>query len=340
MTRKTILLVFGGESSEHDVSISSARNIYAALDGEKYDTLLGYIDRRGKWWLLDEWSDEPAHHGRAQLLCAPGTGSLMVVPGNTVIHPDVVLPVLHGKNGEDGTIQGLLALSHIPFVGCDMTAGAVCMDKILTKQILEANGIQTVDFVVYRKGEKIPAYRDIAETLGTVMFVKPSRAGSSVGVTKVHDESEFTPAIEEALRHDDRVLIERAVAGREIEIAVLGAPPYHQVAQAVGEIIPGSEFYDYDDKYSADSKSQVIADVEIDQNLKESIREISARAYTVLGCRGLSRIDYLVEGNTPYVIEVNTFPGFTNISMYPKLWRADGLHYPDLIDRLINDALK
>lgn len=340
MTRKTILLVFGGESSEHDVSISSARNIYAALDGEKYDTLLGYIDRRGKWWLLDEWSDEPARHGRAQLLCAPGTGSLMVVPGNTVIHPDVVLPVLHGKNGEDGTIQGLLALSHIPFVGCDMTAGAVCMDKILTKQILEANGIKTVDFVVYRKGEKIPAYRDIAETLGTVMFVKPSRAGSSVGVTKVHDESEFTPAIEEALRHDDRVLIERAVTGREIETAVLGVPPCHQVAQAVGEIIPGSEFYDYDDKYSADSKSQVIADVKIDQNLKESIREISARAYTVLGCRGLSRIDYLVEGNTPYVIEVNTFPGFTNISMYPKLWRADGLHYPDLIDRLINDALK
>ena len=324
MTRKTILLVFGSESSEHDVSINSARNIYAALDGEKYDTLLGYIDRCGKWWLLDEWSDEPAHHGRAQLLCAPGTGSLMVVPGNTVIHPDVVLPVLHGKNGEDGTIQGLLALSHIPFVGCDMTASAVCMDKILTKQILEANGIKTVDFVVYRK----------------VMFVKPSRAGSSVGVTKVHDESEFTPAIEEALRHDDRVLIERAVAGREIETAVLGVPPYHQVAQAVGEIIPGSEFYDYDDKYSADSKSQVIADVEIDQSLKESIREISARAYTVLGCRGLSRIDYLVEGNTPYVIEVNTFPGFTNISMYPKLWRADGLHYPDLIDRLINDALK
>lgn len=340
MTRQAVLLLFGGESSEHDVSISSARNVYAAMDGSKYDVLLGYIDRRGKWWLLDEWSDNLVHHGGVQLLVAPGTGSLMVVPGNTVIHPDVILPVLHGKNGEDGTLQGLAALSHIPIVGCDTTASAVCMDKVLTKQVLEANGIKTVEFVVYRKGETLPDYREVAEKLGAVLFVKPSRAGSSVGVTKVHDESEFISAVEAALAHDDRVLIERAVTGREIETAVLGVPPRHRVAQAVGEIIPGAEFYDYNDKYAADSTSQVIIDVALDPELKSKVRDISSRAYAVLGCSGLARVDYLVENSEPYVIEVNTFPGFTNISMYPKLWRTDGVHYPELIDTLIHDALK
>ncbi len=340
MTKPAILLIFGGESSEHDVSVNSARNIYASIDGDKYEITLCYIDRHGKWWLLDEWSNNVEHHGGSQLLTAPGTGSLMVIPGNAVIHPDVILPVLHGKNGEDGTIQGLAALSHIPIVGCDTTASAVCMDKVLTKQILEANGIRTVEFVVYRKGETMPSYREIADKLGDVLFVKPSRAGSSVGVTKVHDESEFIPAIEAALPHDDRVLIERAVVGREIETAVFGTPPHHEVAQAVGEIIPGAEFYDYDDKYSSDSTSQVIVDVNLDDRVKQRVRDISHRAYAALGCSGLARIDYLIEGDEPYVIEVNTFPGFTNISMYPKLWRADGIHYPELVDKLIQDAMK
>lgn len=338
MARKTILLVFGGESSEHDVSISSARNVYAAMDGEKYDTKLCYIDRHGKWWLLDAWTDSLDRHGGAQLLVAPGARGFMTIPGNTIVHPDVILPVLHGKNGEDGTVQGLAELAHIPIVGCDTTASAVCMDKVLTKQILEANGIKTVKFVVYRRGESMPRYVDVSALLGEVLFVKPSRAGSSVGVSKVHDENEFIPAIEEALMHDDRVLIERAVTGREIETAALGNPPHHRIAQAVGEIVPGAEFYDYDDKYANDSASQVIVDVDIDPRVKETIRETSRRAFAVLGCTGLSRIDYLLEGDQPYVIEVNTFPGFTNISMYPKLWRADGIHYPELIDQLIEHA--
>lgn len=340
MTRHTVLLLFGGESSEHDVSISSARNVYAAIDGEKYDTLLGYIDRNGKWWLIREWTDNLDMHGGSQLLAAPGTGSFMLIPGNTVIHPDVILPVLHGKNGEDGTVQGLAALVHIPIVGCDTTASAVCMDKVLTKQVLESNGIKTVECAVHHKGEPMPRYGTISAKLGSVLFVKPSRAGSSVGVTKVHDEDEFIPAIERALQHDDRVLIERAVTGREIETAALGMPPHHTIASAVGEIIPGAEFYDYDDKYASDSTSQVIVDVDLDADLKEKIRDISRQTFAALGCMGLSRIDYLVEGDEPYVIEVNTFPGFTNISMYPKLWRADGLHYPELVDRLIQDALK
>lgn len=240
--RKVVLLVFGGESSEREFSIKSARNIYAALDGDKYDTKLCYIDSRGKWWLLDRWLDNPDSHGGSQLLFSMGTGSLVVIPNNTLIRPDVILPVLHGKNGEDGTIQGLAALAHIPIVGCDTAASALCMDKVLAKQVLESNNIKTVEFIVHRKGYDIPSYDSVASELGETLFVKPSRSGSSVGVTKVHNESEFAPAIELALTHDDRVLIERAVSGREIETAVLGTPPNHRVAEAMGEIIPGADF--------------------------------------------------------------------------------------------------
>jgi D-alanine-D-alanine ligase len=171
------------------------------------------------------------------------------------------------------------------------------------------------------------------------MFVKPARSGSSVGVSKVTNQTAFITAIKTALEHDDRVLIERAVTGREIETAVLGNPPKHKVS-GVGEIIPGAEFYDYEDKYSPDSTSQALTNVELADDLAEKIRDTSARAYEVLGCTGLARVDYLLEGNKFYVIEVNTLPGFTNISMYPKLWRATGMHYPELIDALIASALK
>lgn len=334
MTRITVLLLFGGESSEHDVSIQSARNVYAAMDGDKYDVLLAYIDRAGKWWLLDGWQDDLLSHGGSQLLAAPGTRSFMTMPGSAVIHPDVILPILHGKNGEDGTVQGMAALLHIPIVGCDMTASAVCMDKLLTKQILEANGIKTAEYRVYRQGNPLPDYASIAEELGEVVFVKPTRSGSSVGVSKVHNENEFLPAIRAALEHDDKVLIERAIIGRELETAVLGNPPEHRVSD-VGEIIAGAEFYDYDDKYSSTSTSQVKSEIELDDDLRATIRQTSYAAYEALGCTGLARIDYLVEGDRPYVIEVNTLPGFTNISMYPKLWRAKGMSYSSLIDELI-----
>lgn len=339
MTRQTVLLLFGGESSEHDVSISSARNVYAAMDGDKYNVLICYIDRHGKWWLLPRWTDELSEHGGSQLLAAPGTKSFMTIPGNNIIHPDVILPILHGKNGEDGTVQGLASLLHIPIVGCDTTASAVCMDKVLTKQILQANGIKTADYVVHRRGSVLPKYDEVREQLGDTLFVKPSRSGSSVGVTKVHNKTEFIPAIHKALEHDDRVLIERAVSGRELETAVMGNPPHHTVS-GIGEIVVGAEFYDYDDKYSADSTSQVLTNVDLDPAVAEAIRGISAKAYEVLGCRGLARVDYILAGKVPYLLEVNTLPGFTNISMYPKLWRAAGMHYPELIEALIDNAVK
>jgi D-alanine-D-alanine ligase len=176
------------------------------------------------------------------------------------------------------------------------------------------------------------------QKLGPTLFVKPARSGSSVGVSKVHNEAEFMPAMHLALVSDDRVLIERAVTGRELETAVLGVAPHHKVS-GIGEIIPGAEFYSYDDKYAADSTSQVLTNIELSEELTERIRQTSHKAFEVLGCRGLARIDYLLEGDIPYVIEVNTLPGFTNISMYPKLWRATGMHYPALIDALISSAI-
>lgn len=339
MTRLTVLLLFGGESSEHDVSIMSARNVYAAMDGEKYKTLLCYIDRNGKWWLLDEWTDNLSRHGGVQLLAAPGTGSFMTIPGNTVVRADVLLPILHGKNGEDGSMQGLAQLVHVPIVGCDTTASAVCMDKAAAKQILVANGIKTAKYHIYRRGTKLPEYEELVAELGNTLFVKPSRAGSSMGVSKVQNEAELARAIKLALEHDDTVLVEEAIVGRELETAVLGNPPKHKVS-GVGEIVAGAEFYDYEDKYAEDSQAQVLTNVDLPEDVEAKIRETSHKVYEVLGCRGLARVDYLLKGSTPYVLEINTLPGFTNISMYPKLWRAAGMHYPALIDTLITDALQ
>lgn len=339
MTRQTVLLLFGGESSEHDVSIMSARNVYAAMDGEKYTIHLCYIDRNGKWWLLDGWSDTLERHGGVQLLAAPGTGGFMAIPGNSIVSPDVILPILHGKNGEDGTVQGLAELLHIPIVGCDVTASAVCMDKALTKQVLVANGIKTAKFIIHRSGKPAPSYELVVQTLGETIFIKPSRAGSSMGVSKVRAEHEYKKAITAALEHDSTILIEEAIVGRELETAVLGTIPKHKVS-GVGEIISGAEFYDYADKYADDSTAQVLTNVELPESVEQAIRDTSYKVYEAMGCKGLARVDYLLKGSTPYVLEINTLPGFTNISMYPKLWRANGMHYPELIDNLIQDALK
>lgn len=339
MTRLTVLLLFGGESSEHDVSIMSARNVYAAMDGEKYDIKLCYIDPLGKWWLLDEWKENLERHGGMQLLAAPGTSSFMMIPGNGVVRIDVILPILHGRHGEDGTVQGLAELVHVPIVGCDVMASAVCMDKALTKQVLLANGIKTAKCIIYRRGAPLLDYDHITKELGEVLFVKPSRSGSSVGVSKVTQKDDFARAMKKALEHDDTVLIEEAIVGRELETAVLGNFPKHKVS-GVGEIISGAEFYDYDDKYADDSTAQVLTNIDLPDSVEEAIRETSLKVYEVLGCRGLARVDYLLKGATPYVLEINTLPGFTNISMYPKLWRAAGMHYPELIDELIQNALK
>lgn len=339
MQRTTVLLLFGGESSEHDVSISSARNVYAAIDDTKFELILGYIDRGGKWWLLDSFETDVSTRSSSQIIPVLGSNSFMTIPNNRLLKPDVILPILHGKNGEDGSVQGLAQLLHIPIVGCDMTASAICMDKLATKEILDAHHIKIAPYETHRSYDAVPDFNHLSMRLGSPMFVKPSRAGSSVGVSKVYSDEELIEALELAHQHDDVALIERGITGRELEVAVLGNPPHHKTS-GVGEIKPGDDFYSYDAKYSSSSTSQAIVSADLDENVRTHIKQQAGRIYEILGCRGLARIDFfLTDDNTLYLNEVNTLPGFTNISMYPKLWRAEGVTYGQLIERLIQLAI-
>lgn len=339
MQRTTVLLLFGGESSEHEVSISSARNVYAAMDNTKFDVILGYIDRVGKWWLLDQLAGEINTHGLPQLTSVLGSECFVTIPSNRVIKPDVIMPILHGKNGEDGSVQGLAQLLHVPIVGCGMTASSICMDKVATKQILQANDIRIVPYRVHHSYDPKPDFNKLSMRLGSPLFIKPANAGSSVGVSKVYSEDELTVALELAHKHDDVALIERGIAAHELEVAILGNPPHHKVS-GVGEIQSGDDFYTYDAKYAASSSSKCIIPADISIETIAYIKQVALKVYELLGCRGLARIDFFMdEDGKIYVNEVNTLPGFTNISMYPKLWRAQGILYPELIESLISAAL-
>ncbi len=335
MDQKTVLLLFGGESSEHEVSISSARNVYAAIDNTKFNVILGYIDTQGKWWLLDRFSSDINTHGAPQLAPVLGTGGFVSFPSSRIVKPDVILPILHGKNGEDGSVQGLAQLLHIPIVGCDMTSSSICMDKIATKEILMTHGIMVAPYEVHRKGGDVPDFNQLSMRLGSPMFVKPARAGSSVGVSKVYSDEELIAALDLAHEHDDMALIERGISGRELEVAVLGNPPTHETSR-VGEVIVSDDFYSYDAKYAANSNSQVKIPADIDELIESQIRQLASDAYEALGCSGLTRVDFfLADDGTIYLNELNTLPGFTNISMYPKLWREQGVTYSQLVERLI-----
>ncbi|HMH70653.1 MAG TPA: D-alanine--D-alanine ligase family protein [Candidatus Saccharimonadales bacterium] len=339
MQRPTVLLLFGGESSEHDVSISSARNVYAAIDDNKYEVELGYIDRDGKWWLLERLDGVVVTHGAPQLAPVLGSQSFVTFPSGRVIKPDVILPILHGKNGEDGSVQGLAQLLHIPIVGCDMTASALCMDKVVTKELLRGAGIKVVPYETHTVTAPAPDFNKLSMRLGSPLFVKPARSGSSVGVSKVYSEDELMTALETAHQHDPVALIEAGVTGREIEVAVLGNPPAHQ-ASIAGEIKPEGDFYSYDSKYAATSTSQIIIPAEVDVATMARIRELALKSYELMGCRGLARVDFfLLENGTVYLNEINTLPGFTNISMYAKLWRHDGISYSELVERLLSLSL-
>lgn len=340
MNRTQVMLLFGGESSEHDVSISSARNVHAAIDKNKFDVTLVYIDRHGKWRLMKSIEDHETHEGAPQLAPLLGTGKFVTIPDGRPVAADVLLPILHGRNGEDGTVQGLAQLLHIPIVGCDVTASAIGMDKVAAKEIALSNGIKIVPYAVHRLGEELPDFDKLSITLGAPVFVKPARAGSSVGVSKVHNEAEFAEALANAHEHDRTVLIEQAVTARELEIAVLGTPPHHRVS-GVGEIVPGAEFYSYDDKYAGDSRAEIKLPADIAEADKEQLQAMAGAIYRMLGCSGLSRVDFFMDADgTLYFNEINTLPGFTNISMYPKLWESEGISYSQLIEMLIDDALQ
>lgn len=337
MNRQTVLLLFGGESSEHDVSVSSARNVYAALDDTKYIVLLGYIDHHGRWWLLENFGESIVTHGAPQLLLVPGAESFITMPHSRVITPDVILPVLHGKNGEDGSVQGLAQLLHIPIVGSDMVASAICMDKIATKRILEANKIRVARYTTHASWQELPDFNKLSMQFGSPLFVKPSRAGSSFGVSKVYSEEELEAALAAAHRYDELALIEAAVSGRELEVGILGNPPYHQ-ASVAGEV-KTEDFYTYDAKYSPGGGAKIIIPAELEEATTQRIRELALNVYELLGCKGLARVDFFLQDDGVLIVnEINTLPGFTSSSVYPKLWRQEGLSYSQLIERLLSLA--
>lgn len=337
--KKRILLVFGGESSEHDVSIMSAKNVDRALSREKYDVTPCYIDREGVWWLTDEVVEVPRKID--QLVPVMGKKQMKVYSRDEKIDIDILFPVLHGKRGEDGAIQGLADMLHVSVVGPSTLGAAVTMEKDMTKRLLRDAGVPVIDWSAFRQDDRIPSYSEITEEVNSKqLFVKPSRAGSSVGVTKVRDESEYRSAIETAFAEDSIILIEKALSVREIEVAVYGNS--QPQVSGLGEIIPGEEFYSYDDKYAPDSRAKAVIPANVEFGLEKQIRELAEKAYRATGGWGMARIDFFVDKNTGevYVNEINTIPGFTNISMFPKLWREAGKSNEELIDKLVELALE
>ncbi len=352
--KKTLLVIFGGASSEHEVSCKSAASVLRNLDAEKYDIYKVGITKGGNWFLTDSEPDdietgaweENKNNRRAALSPDPSVGGLTLLHYDgtyETIKIDVAHPVLHGKHGEDGTMQGLLELAQIPYVGPGCTASAASMDKGITKLMILPTGVDQADFYLTDRHtfasnpEGIIA--EIEEHFGGKypLFVKPANAGSSVGISKAHDVKELFDGIRLAAVEDAKILIEETIVGREIEVAVLGN--LHPKASVVGEILAANEFYDYEAKYiNAASKTRIIDDLP-EEKLNE-IREDALTVYKAMGCKGLSRVDFfLTEDGRVVFNELNTLPGFTNISMYPKLWEATDLPYGELLDTLISLAL-
>lgn len=333
MDKPHILLIYGGKSSEHEVSVRSATHIFRSLNPAKYDISICYIDRDGAWWLVDTVMDRP--QSNIKLLPSFGMRAFVTPDSSTVLKPDVAFPVLHGKNGEDGTVQGVLELLDLPYAGPSLLGAAVTMDKDMTKRLVQKAGISVVPWRLLQRGETLPTYLELAEEFGETLFIKPSRAGSSVGVSKVTGQADLESAIAEAFKHDSQVLVEKAIDGREIELAVLGN--HQPIASGPGEILPGDDFYSYDDKYADDSPSQTTTSPDLTPEMAAELQQLAITAYQATAGRGMARVDFLVDKHTGviYLNEINAIPGFTSISMYPKLWQAAGLSAEELTDQLI-----
>lgn len=349
--KQTVCVIFGGKSSEHEVSCRSAANVLSYIDREKFDVVSVFIHKEGSWQLYHGGSETLATSGwekdlgKACLLSPdPKHHGLLVFNKNgdvSVTHIDVIFPVLHGKNGEDGTIQGLFELSGIPYVGCGVLASSASMDKVTTKKLLALAGIPVCDgFDISACEAKDVSFVDakIKETVGYPVVIKPSNAGSSVGITLVKEEKDLSAALALATENDRRILVERAMDVRELECAVLGS--YDKVdASCIGEIVKKTEMYDYETKYITDMTELVIP-ADIPEEAKENIREMAKKAFRAVDGFGLSRVDFFMDKNTGELVlnEINTLPGFTNISMYPMLWKQSGIESRELVTKLIGLA--
>jgi len=333
-----VAVVYGGRSSEHAISCVSAGSILRHLDPDRFDVVPVGITRDGAWLRTEV---DPAElviaDGRLPEVSAPPAFPLAAV-GEILAGVDVVFPVLHGPYGEDGTIQGLIELAGLPYVGAGVFASAAGMDKEFAKKLFSAAGLPVGDFMVLRPGQDQPTADDVAR-LGFPMFVKPARGGSSIGVTRVAGPDGLPAAIAEARRHDPKVIIEAAIRGRELECGVLEFPDGSVAASAIGEIrVDGVGVYDFETKY-LDDTAELEVPAAVDRETENLLRDLAIRTFDALDCQGLARVDFFLAEDGPVVNEINTMPGFTTISMFPRMWNASGVDYPTLVATMVETAL-
>ncbi|MCB8922311.1 MAG: D-alanine--D-alanine ligase [Ardenticatenaceae bacterium] len=352
-------VIFGGRSGEHEVSLQSARSVMGALDEAKYEVVPVGITKDGRWVTGDVVAAlaEGLDTARpATLLPDPQASALMQVEMEAakpaalseVAQLDVIFPVLHGPYGEDGTVQGLLELAGLPYVGAGVVGSAVGMDKAIFKYVMAANGLPLLPWLLFTRGDwrERPSHTldEIEAKLHYPVFTKPANLGSSVGIRKCHDRAELEQGMAEAADYDRRIVVEQGIDARELEISVLGNDD--PIASVVGEVRPRREFYDYTAKYllepDSDEYSELLIPAEVPADTAEALRTLAVQAYKAIDCAGLGRVDLLLDKDSGeiYVNEINTIPGFTRISMYPKLWEATGMSYPELLDRLISLAIE
>jgi D-alanine-D-alanine ligase len=351
-SRLRVGLVFGGRSAEHDISLLSAGNVFRALDASKYEIILIGVTRDGVWHLCEVGANGafPNHipEGQAVALLPGGRGRMLLdsaaldAKAKTDLQIDVLFPMLHGPFGEDGTVQGLAELADIPFVGSGVFGSAACMDKDAAKRLLRDAGIPVARSLTLFASADLPSFASISESLGSPLFIKPARLGSSIGVAKATTEEDFSAALKNAFRFDKKVLVEEYIQAREIECGVLEGVAGELTASVPGEILPAEQhgFYSYDAKYVDDRGADVMVPAQLPLEIEKLVRERSLEIFKVLGCEGLARVDFFLTADGELILnEVNTIPGFTNISMYPKVFATSGILGPELVSRLIDHAL-
>lgn len=346
MGKTKVGIIFGGKSVEHEVSLQSAKNIIDALDRSAYEAVLIGIDKEGNWHVYDEQEylvheDDP----KRIALHEPKEDISVHLSKLNDVHQtfknvDVVFPINHGTLGEDGSLQGMFEILDVPYVGPNVLSSAICMDKDIAKKLLNLAGIHVANGVtVTREDENNVTYAELVSELGETMFIKPANQGSSVGVSKVTTEEEFNEALADAFSYDHKLVIEEAIVGRELEVSVLGNED--PIASLPGEISPQTEFYSYESKYIDEKGATLEIPADVSDELAERLQTAAIKAFKTLQCEGLARVDFFVtEDEQIYVNELNTLPGFTQISMYPKLWEVSGIAYTDLISRLLDLAIE
>lgn len=343
---KKIVIVFGGRSSEHEVSLNSAKNIFKALDKKKYIPLLVGVSKEGTWYLIEEKTflnksslldSDMNQETPISLVSFQGQTSIVNMKNFEKTSFDCIFPIIHGTNGEDGSLQGYFKILNVPFVGCGVLSSAICMDKEFMKVTLSNKGIANSKYVVVRK-ENSATYNQLTSQLGSPFFIKPANAGSSVGVHKIKTEDEYMKKIVDSFLYDHKIIAEEFIQGREIECSVMGLN-HDAKAATPGELNVKHEFYSYEAKYLDENGADIIIPAKLSPQKTEEIRSLAKKTFEAMGCDGMARVDFFMKANGELVVnELNTLPGFTKISMYPMMWETHGLPYTELISELIDLA--